>query len=39
MESIVSPNASIVAGYPPIMPVYQLDEGQLAALIAYMKSL
>jgi cytochrome c oxidase subunit 2 len=39
IESIVAPNASIVAGYPPIMPPYQLDEAQLSALIAYIKTL
>ena len=39
IESIVEPNATIVAGYPPIMPAYQLDENQLAALLAYIKSL
>ena len=39
MESITAPNASLVAGYPPIMPPYQLDEGTMAALIAYLNSL
>jgi len=39
VESIVAPNATIVAGYPPIMPAYQLDDAQLAALIAYLNSL
>jgi len=39
MESISVPNVSIVAGYPPIMPPYQLDEGTMAALIAYLNSL
>ena len=39
MESISLPNATIVAGYPPIMPPYQLDEATMAALIAYLNSL
>ena len=39
IESIAAPNASLVAGYPPIMPPYQLDEATMAALIAYLNSL
>ena len=39
IESIVQPNATIVAGYPAIMPAYQLDEAQLSALVAYLNSL
>jgi len=39
IESIIAPNASMVAGYPPIMPPYQLDEAELSALIAYIKAL
>jgi cytochrome c oxidase subunit 2 len=39
IESIVAPNASMVAGYPPIMPPYELDEADLSALIAYIKAL
>jgi cytochrome c oxidase subunit 2 len=40
-ESIIYPNAKIVAGYPPIMPTYkgQVTEEQLLQLIAYIKSL
>jgi cytochrome c oxidase subunit 2 len=40
-ESILQPNAKMVAGYPPIMPTYQgqLTEEQITELIAYMKSL
>jgi len=40
-ESIVAPNAKVVAGYQPIMPTFQgrIDEGQMMALIAYIKSL
>jgi cytochrome c oxidase subunit 2 len=40
-ESILQPNAKMVAGYPPIMPTYQgqLSEEQITELIAYMKSL
>ena len=40
-ESILQPNAKIVAGYQPLMPTYQgqLTEEELVALIAYVKSL
>ncbi len=40
-ESILNPQASIVAGYQPVMPTYQglLKERDLDALIAYIKSL
>jgi cytochrome c oxidase subunit 2 len=40
-ESILQPNAKMVAGYPPIMPTYQgqLSEEQITELIAYIKSL
>lgn len=40
-ESILHPQAKIVAGYPPIMPTFQgqLSEEQLLQLIAYIKSL
>ena len=40
-ESIVNPQAKIVAGYEPIMPTYQglLRERELNALIVYIKSL
>ena len=40
-ESILSPQAKIVAGYPPIMPPMKgvLNEEQVAQLIAYIKSL
>ena len=40
-ESILQPQAKIVAGYPPIMPTYegQLNEEELLQLIAYIKSL
>jgi cytochrome c oxidase subunit II len=40
-ESILQPNAKMVAGYPPIMPTYQgqLTEEQITELIAYVKSL
>jgi cytochrome c oxidase subunit 2 len=39
-ESIVNPQAKIVAGYPPLMPVFQgmVSEEQVMALIAYIKS-
>ena len=40
-ESILQPNAKIVAGYQPVMPSFQgqLTEEQIQALIAYVKSL
>jgi cytochrome c oxidase subunit 2 len=40
-ESILNPNAKIVAGYPAVMPSYQgqISEDQLNQLIAYIKSL
>jgi cytochrome c oxidase subunit 2 len=40
-ESILDPQAKIVAGFQPVMPTYQglLDERQVDALIAYIKSL
>jgi cytochrome c oxidase subunit 2 len=40
-ESIISPNAKIVAGYSPLMPTFrgQVTEEQIIDLIAYIKSL
>jgi len=40
-ESILNPQAKLVAGYPPIMPTLagQLGEEQVAQLLAYIKSL
>jgi cytochrome c oxidase subunit II len=40
-ESILSPQAKIVAGYPPIMPTFQgqVSEEQILQLIAFIKSL
>ena len=40
-ESIVNPQAKLVAGYLPIMPTFQglVTEEQLLQLIAYIKSL
>lgn len=40
-ESILAPNAKIVAGYQPLMPTFQgqLTEEQILALTAYVKSL
>jgi cytochrome c oxidase subunit 2 len=40
-ESILQPNAKIVAGYQPVMPTFQgqLTEEQVLALTAYIKSL
>jgi cytochrome c oxidase subunit 2 len=40
-ESILAPQAKLVAGYPPIMPAFKglVSEDQLVQLIAYIKSL
>jgi cytochrome c oxidase subunit 2 len=40
-ESILNPNAKIVAGYQPLMPSFQgqLTEEQILALTTYVKSL
>jgi cytochrome c oxidase subunit 2 len=40
-ESILQPNAKIVAGFQPVMPTFQgqLTEEQILALTAYIKSL
>ena len=40
-ESILSPNAKIVAGYQPLMPAFQgqLTEEQILSLTAYIRSL
>jgi mono/diheme cytochrome c family protein len=40
-ESILQPDAKIVAGYEPIMPSYQgqLDEEEILKLVAFIKSL
>jgi cytochrome c oxidase subunit II len=40
-ESIVNPQAKIVAGFQPLMPTFQglVTEEQLLQLIAYIKSL
>jgi cytochrome c oxidase subunit II len=40
-ESILAPSAKVVAGFKPIMPVFQglVSEEQLNALVAYVKSL
>jgi cytochrome c oxidase subunit II len=40
-ESILDPQAKIVAGYQPVMPTYKgiLDNRQVDALVAYIKSL
>jgi cytochrome c oxidase subunit 2 len=39
-ESLVSPNAKVVAGFPPSQPSYegQLNEREVAGLIAYLRS-
>jgi cytochrome c oxidase subunit 2 len=40
-ESILTPNAHVVAGFEPVMPTYQgqLSEEEIVQLIAYIKSL
>jgi cytochrome c oxidase subunit 2 len=40
-EAILEPNAKVVAGFKPLMPAFrgQLDDQQIDALIAYIKTL
>ncbi len=40
-ESVLEPNAKVVAGFEPVMPTYQgrLRDDEIAALTAYMRSL
>ncbi len=38
-EAITTPNASVVKGFAPIMPPYQLSEEDLKALVDYTRSL
>ncbi|MDX2127726.1 MAG: cytochrome c oxidase subunit II [Chloroherpetonaceae bacterium] len=40
-ESMLEPNAKVVAGYQPVMPTYQgiLKQKQIDAIIAYMKTI
>jgi cytochrome c oxidase subunit 2 len=40
-ESILNPQAKIVAGYEPVMPTYQgrLKDKEITAIIAYLKTL
>ncbi len=38
-ESILQPQARLVAGYPPVMVAYRFDDQQLEALIALIRSL
>jgi cytochrome c oxidase subunit 2 len=40
-ESVLSPQAKLVAGFPPVQPSYegQLTDAELAGLLAYVKSL
>ncbi len=38
-ESILDPNASVIDGYSPIMPPYELSDGEMNALIAYTATL
>jgi cytochrome c oxidase subunit 2 len=38
-ESLVKPGAKLVAGFPNVMPPVVLDERELAALAAYLRSL
>ncbi len=40
-ESIYQPNAKVVAGFTPQMPTFagQINDAQMTALIAYMKTL
>ena len=38
-ESIKNPTAKVVKGFPPIMPVIPVTDGELQDIIAYIKSL
>jgi cytochrome c oxidase subunit 2 len=40
-ESILSPRARLVSGFPPVMPAYQgqLNESQVMDLVAYIESM
>lgn len=38
-EAIAAPNASIVRGYPPVMPPQQFSDSEMAALVEYIKTL
>lgn len=38
-ESIVSPNAAVAKGFPPAMPPSQLSDDEMAAMLAYIKSI
>jgi cytochrome c oxidase subunit 2 len=38
-EAIRDPNTTVVAGFSPIMPAYQLSDDELNALIAYTKTI
>ena len=40
-ESVLTPQAKLVAGFPPVQPSYegQLSDAELAGLLAYVKSL
>jgi len=41
MESMLTPNAQLVKGFPPVMPSFegQLTEQDIADLVAYIKTL
>ena len=38
-ESMLSPMAKVVDGFPPIMPAVTLPEEDLAGIVAYLQSL
>ena len=38
-ESILNPRAKIVQGFQPVMPSFTLSDGDIEALIAFIKSL
>ncbi len=38
-ESILNPNAKIVAGFNPVMPAYQFSDEELDSIIAYLKTI
>jgi cytochrome c oxidase subunit 2 len=38
-KSLLEPNADVVKGYPPIMPLQKMSEDEIYELIQYMKEL
>ncbi|MCB1309201.1 MAG: hypothetical protein KDK30_13505, partial [Leptospiraceae bacterium] len=38
-QSILDPTSQVVAGFPPAMPVQDLDDAQIQSVIMYIKTL